>query len=66
MRLEREFRYDFARLRAKGQLRAMFRTRYAAAVPMIASPHRASVVDPPATPITSEKCGLQVDPDRGV
>ena len=33
---------------------------------MISSPHRASVVDPPAAPITGEKSeGSQVDPDRG-
>uniref|UniRef100_M4BHU2 Uncharacterized protein n=1 Tax=Hyaloperonospora arabidopsidis (strain Emoy2) TaxID=559515 RepID=M4BHU2_HYAAE len=44
----------------------MFRTRYAAAVPMIASPHRASAVDPPAASITGGKRdGSQVDPDRG-
>ena len=55
VRLERKLRYAFGKLRAKGQLRAMFRTRYAAAVPMIASPHRASVVDPFAVPITGEK-----------
>uniref|UniRef100_M4C4B7 Uncharacterized protein n=1 Tax=Hyaloperonospora arabidopsidis (strain Emoy2) TaxID=559515 RepID=M4C4B7_HYAAE len=66
VRLERKLRYDFAELRAKGQLRATFCTRYAAAVQMIATPHRASVVDPPAAPITGEKSeGSQVDPDRG-
>uniref|UniRef100_M4C2D5 Uncharacterized protein n=1 Tax=Hyaloperonospora arabidopsidis (strain Emoy2) TaxID=559515 RepID=M4C2D5_HYAAE len=66
VRLERKLRYDFAKLRAKGQMRAMFRTRYAAAVPITASPFRASVVDPPAAPITCKKQeGLQVDPDRG-
>ena len=44
----------------------MFRTRYAADVPMIASPHRTSVVDPSDAPITGEKReGSQVDPDRG-
>uniref|UniRef100_M4C0F0 Uncharacterized protein n=1 Tax=Hyaloperonospora arabidopsidis (strain Emoy2) TaxID=559515 RepID=M4C0F0_HYAAE len=66
VRLERKLQYDFAKLRAKGQLRAMFRTHYAAAVPMTTSPHRASVVDPPAVPITGEKReGSQADPDRG-
>ena len=43
--LEWKLRYDFTKLRAKGKLRAMLRTRYDAAVSMIASPHRASVVD---------------------
>ena len=67
VRLERKLRYDFAKLRAKGQLQVMFGTRYAAAVPMIASPHWASVVDPPAALTTGEKHkGPQVDPVRGV
>ena len=44
----------------------MFRTRYAAAVSMTAIQHRASVVDPPADPITGEKReGSKVDPDGG-
>ena len=66
VRLERKFRYDFGILRAKGQLRVMFRTKYATAVPMVASPHRASVVDSHAAPIAGVKRERsQVDPDRG-
>ena len=55
VRLEQKLRYDFAKLKAKSQLRAMFRTRYAAAVPMTAIQHRASVVDLPDAFITGEK-----------
>ena len=66
VRLERKLRYDFAKLRTKGQLQGMLGTRYTAAVPIAASPHRASVVDPPADPITGEKRERsQIDPDRG-
>ena len=66
VRLERKFRYDFGILRAKGQLRVMFRTKYATAVPMVASPHRASVVDSHAAPIAGVKHERsQVDPDCG-
>ena len=55
VRLERKLRYDFAKLRAKGQLRAMFRTLYAAAVPIDSISHRAAVVDPPEASINGEK-----------
>ena len=67
MRLERKIRYEFAKLKAKGQLRAMFRSHYASAVSIAESLHRASAVDLPAAPIDGEKHeGLQVDPDHGV
>ena len=48
---EQKFRYAFDKLRTKGQLRAMFRTHYAASVPIAANLHLASAVDPPAAPL---------------
>uniref|UniRef100_M4C4W7 Uncharacterized protein n=1 Tax=Hyaloperonospora arabidopsidis (strain Emoy2) TaxID=559515 RepID=M4C4W7_HYAAE len=66
VRLERKLRYDFTKLRAKGQLRAMFSTLYAPAVTVAAIPNQNSIVDPPGAPITGEKGEeSQVDPDRG-
>ena len=65
-RLERKLHYEFTKLRAKGQLRAMFRSNYAPVVPICASSQQDSVVEPPSASITGEKReGLQVDPDHG-
>ena len=66
VRLDWKLRYDFAKLRAKGQLQAIFCSHYVLAVPIDASSHRASAVEPPSAPITREKReGPQVDPDHG-
>ena len=66
VRLDWNLRYDFTKLRIKGQLRAMLRTRYTAAVPMTESPYRALFVDAPDDTIAGKKRdGSQVDPDHG-
>ena len=65
VRLERKLSYDFAKLKAKVQLRVRLRSHYAPAVPIAPSSYWALAEDPSASPITGEKRkGLEVDPDH--
>ena len=71
VRLERKLRYEYAKLKARGQVRST-RSRYAqhlsaSATPVAASPHQDLDVDSSVPTITGGKrSGSQVDPDRGV
>ena len=74
VRLERKLRYEFAKLKAKGQLRSLYRTQYAK--PVVGQTTTVSTVQAVAghsvlvsepctpTPIGGKRVGMQVDPQR--
>ena len=73
-RLERKLLYEFAKLKAKGQLRSLYRTQYAKPVSgpttavstvQIVAGHLVLVSEPyTPTPIGGKRVGVQADPQR--
>uniref|UniRef100_M4C6Q3 Uncharacterized protein n=1 Tax=Hyaloperonospora arabidopsidis (strain Emoy2) TaxID=559515 RepID=M4C6Q3_HYAAE len=74
VRLERKLRYKFARLKAKGQLRSLYRNQYAKPVAgqtttvstvQTVSGHSVLTSEPyTLTPIGGKRVGVQADPQR--
>uniref|UniRef100_A0AAV1U9H7 Uncharacterized protein n=1 Tax=Peronospora matthiolae TaxID=2874970 RepID=A0AAV1U9H7_9STRA len=61
VRLERKLRYDFAKLKARGRLRGLSRSRYASAASAAANSRQPFDTNSPALTTTSEKRGARQD-----